>query len=94
MLTLTIENVIAIGAVLVALAVGIFGIIFGMSNYQKSTRADAERQGQLLSDVGYIKKAVDTMDERFNKIDTRIDGCEKRIDKIETERNIEKKKEI
>lgn len=86
---------------LISIIGGIAGIVFGVITYARNRRQDntseGQRNGEIMSELGYIKAGVDDMKRKQEKSDETIMGflrdltavqesakqAHKRIDKLE-----------
>lgn len=70
-----------------AMAAAIFGIVFGITNWQrgKSTddRSEAKETGQILTELGYMKSGVDDIKRQLEKQDDRQMEFSKKLYAVE-----------
>lgn len=86
---------------LVGVAAGICGIIFGVTTYSRNhstdVRQEAKENGQILTEIGYVKSGVDDIKRKQEKqdsiqlefaqklysVESSANSAHKRIDNIE-----------
>ena len=79
----TAEIIFAALAALSPIVSVVVAIIVARRNKDKDTKQDAEKEGVLQSDVGYIKSGVDRLEKRLDKIDEKQDSFSQRLTTVE-----------
>ena len=71
----------------VGLMASLSSIVFAFLAFKRSERQDqkdeGKSQGQIMSDIGYIKACVDRMEKNLNIVDERYRNIAERIVKVE-----------
>ncbi len=68
-----------------------FAYLAFRKNENKSLKVDAKSEGALISDIGYIKSAIDRMEKKFDNIEEKYQSILIRLVKVEESLLVTKK---